>query len=347
MSSLIDGSNRQNNFGFLRLLFAYLVIFGRSPDIIGRAAGRDPLFLLTGTIPLGDLAVDGFFLISGYLICQSFEHSKSFFNYLAKRVLRIYPAFVVVWLLTLFVLVPMSGGLTEFLNIGISGWLKNIMKMFMLSEPFVEGFLLLDYFQTLNGALWTIRYEFLCYLLIPVVALFGLNKKSVLALAILFIAAYITHKSTGFEYEVNMPFPLLFSLIARLFSTFLIGMAFYQFRDKIVWSMKLVVLSLVLVLLTINNPIMAEIFLVIFGGYIMFYFAFAFKNSFFQNCNVKNDISYGVYIYAWPVQALLVKYYNVMDPVVLAAITSAIVTVLGFLSWRFIEKPFLQLKSKI
>lgn len=339
--------NRLNNFGFLRLLFAYLVIFGRSPEMLDGNVNREILYLATGTISFGDLAVDGFFLISGYLICQSFEHSKSFLNYLYKRVLRIYPAFIVVWLLTLLVLVPLTGGIQEILNLTIFDWLKNSIKMIFLSEPFVDGHLILENSQTLNGALWTIRYEFLCYLFIPLLALFALNKRSVISLIILFLLAKVTIAYTGYDYQTTVPFSVLLSQVLRLGFAFLVGMAFYQFRDKVVWDMKLVFTSLLLLLLTIRFQVVAESALIVFGGYLMFYFAFAFKNNVIQNINVKNDISYGVYIYAWPVQALLIRSYSDINPWVLAILSAIIVTPLGFLSWRLVEKPFLKLKNKI
>src|SRR3982074_3309146 len=93
---ITESTTRQaNNFGFLRLLFATLVILAHSPELVDGNRSREILTRIFGTMPLGEVAVDGFFLISGYLILQSLVNSKSYFEYLSKRVLRIYPGYIV------------------------------------------------------------------------------------------------------------------------------------------------------------------------------------------------------------------------------------------------------------
>jgi peptidoglycan/LPS O-acetylase OafA/YrhL len=83
-----------NNFGFLRLLFALLVIVSHSPTLIDGDNSRELWNETFGSFTFGGVAVDGFFLISGYLITKSFESSKTIADYLAKRILRIYPGYM-------------------------------------------------------------------------------------------------------------------------------------------------------------------------------------------------------------------------------------------------------------
>ena len=99
-----------NNFGALRLLFAVLVILSHSSELVDGNPSREILTRIFGTLTFGTFAVDGFFLISGYLVTKSFQGSRSAGEYALKRVLRIYPGYVVAYLLCVFALGPFVGG---------------------------------------------------------------------------------------------------------------------------------------------------------------------------------------------------------------------------------------------
>ena len=86
-----NSSERANNFGMLRLLFAVLVIVAHAPIMVDGNHAREPLTMLFGTVSFGDVGVDGFFLVSGYLITKSFVSTASVSAYLVKRVFRIVP----------------------------------------------------------------------------------------------------------------------------------------------------------------------------------------------------------------------------------------------------------------
>src|SRR5258708_24195014 len=95
--------DRKNNFGFLRLLLATLVIVSHSAEIIDGNRSREVLTNLFGILTCGELSVDACFLISGYLIVQSFEASHSIGKYLEKRVRRICPGFLMAFFICIVV----------------------------------------------------------------------------------------------------------------------------------------------------------------------------------------------------------------------------------------------------
>ncbi len=347
MNQLEKISHKSNNFGFLRLLLAYLVILSHSPELIDGNASRELLNRLTGSVTFGVFAVNGFFLISGYLICQSFDQSKTLFSYFLKRILRIYPAFVVIWILSVFVITPLAGQAHLLADINFLQWLRTLFKVFILSQPHVEGFMFTPEIQTLNGSMWTIRYEFLCYLSIPLIALIGLNKRNVILLIILFLCTNVYLRYFDVNYSISMPFPISLQALTKLGLAFLVGMCFYQFRQSLVWNPKIAISCFLTILVFMTMRPYAELALILFGSYLLFYFAFHFKNERLQSIGTKNDISYGVYLYAWPVQAMFIKHDPSINPWLLTLYTIIIVSALGFLSWKLVEKPFLDMKNKI
>ncbi|WP_394759803.1 acyltransferase family protein, partial [Flavobacterium sp.] len=97
--------SRKNNFDFLRLLFAVFVIVTHSYIFSGSKESDYLCFISKCNLTFASLGVQGFFVISGYLIFQSFERSKDIIDYFWKRILRLFPALLFVLLLTI-VLIP-------------------------------------------------------------------------------------------------------------------------------------------------------------------------------------------------------------------------------------------------
>jgi peptidoglycan/LPS O-acetylase OafA/YrhL len=228
-----------NNFGVLRLCFAAAVIIGHAPEMVDGNRAREPLHMLTGTISLGELAVGGFFLLSGYLITASMLRANDLKTYSTGRLLRIYPAFIVAYLLSVFVLGPL---------VGAQIWtqlLTTLLHLIFLQPPidYPGQFPGMVHFAHLNGAMWTIAYEFRCYILIAVLWKIGVlqQRRIMLALTILAVLATIgasasaVHESLNFMSDWGRPLWITGNLYegARFTAAFLFGSSVFLYREQI------------------------------------------------------------------------------------------------------------------
>ena len=155
--------SRDNNINFLRFIAASLVIWFHMASLL---VIPEPYIMGQG---LGPIAVNIFFVLSGYLIAKSWSRSSSFGSYLIRRIARIFPGLAVVVLLSVFVMGPAVTSLSmgdyfgdpdtwKYLSLIVLAPIENAL-------PGVFDTNLLPY--AVNGSLWTLRYEFLAYLLTP------------------------------------------------------------------------------------------------------------------------------------------------------------------------------------
>ena len=162
-------SHRQNSFDALRLFAAWLVILGHG-FILSGSTERLPLW---GGIDVSVLGVAIFFTISGYLIWKSWASATSWHDFVAARALRIFPALIFVVLITVAILGPL---VTTF---GVRAYFEDFSTYKYLLNSFIIDpqynlpgvFLNLPVTDAVNGSLWTLRAELLCYVAVPVAAL--------------------------------------------------------------------------------------------------------------------------------------------------------------------------------
>lgn len=334
-------TSHRNNFGLLRLVFAMCVLVSHSFELVDGNRSREPLTQLFGTLSFGELGVDGFFLVSGYLITQSFSNSTSLFSYLWKRVLRIYPAFVVVYCLCILVVGPLSGA-----DMKTLGGISRIFYILLLQPPWLAGAFADLHYPALNGSMWTIAYEFRCYLAIAALGSFGVlrTRRAFLILASALLAASVFSadmKLSSVELAlVGDPHDTV-----RFASIFFCGAAFYIFRDTIRYSNSLAIIAAIMLIGLLFNRTTEELAMPILGGYLIFWFAFLPAASALNNINTDPDMSYGIYLFAWPIQSLLIKFIPGIQPLPVIVLTTLATAALALLSWRFIEKPSLSLKG--
>lgn len=356
-------ADRQNNFNLLRLILASLVLLSHSSELIDGNRNREILTRLFHSISFGELAVDGFFTLSGYLIVQSFDVNHNIFRFLKSRILRIYPAFIVASIFSIFV-VGYLGAVNPEEYISNINFQRSIFRILFLSPPSSETVIFIDNpYPILNGSMWSIKYEFLCYLCVLLFGKLGFIsiRKKWFYLTLIFVFLFFIHKtplvfkSVEFDNYV-LQFNSLtkyavsfeYTKFIRVTSFFFVGGCFYLYKEKLNFYCRSVLNFLFLTLLVffvgqfIFDGLFTEIFLTITGSGLLFAIAFL-PSSFLEKFRSFPDVSYGVYLYGWPVQKLLIHFWKI-SPLETFFASFFICLILGSLSWHLIEKPCLKFK---
>lgn len=344
---------RKNGFGAMRLLFAFCVIFSHAPQMIDGDFSREPFIALGANMTLGMLAVDGFFIISGYLLAGSYLSTSSLRDFLTSRILRIYPAFIVASLICIFLVAPISGGNLQ--SLGLKEWLVSGARLFLLMPPEVPGSFAALPIPALDGPMWTIRYEFRCYLLVALLGAFGLLYRK--ALVAVFTAALYTVAAFQLIQPTVVPdgivHKLVFNLVGdpaivfKLTAIFMSGVCLRLYRDKISFHPVLLIISAVVWLAAFFTSQFIEIVTGTLGAYILLWASVGLKSEILQRINNRYDYSYGVYLYAWPIASLILLVSLdrfVISPIALSMITVLLSLVAGAISWYLLEKPALKHK---
>jgi peptidoglycan/LPS O-acetylase OafA/YrhL len=352
---------RKNSFGFLRLFFASLVILSHTPELYDGNRDREILTNLFGSMSFGELAVDGFFFISGYLISASYLNSRSPFSYLKKRVFRIYPGFIAAYLICIFLVAPLGGGVISTTPEYI---MTQVVRIALLQPPLSDSAFGGTPYPDLNGAMWTIAYEFKCYLLILALGLFGiLNRKRVVlcsAIALILLSCFMPEIYQPFnaadvaQMHAHSFSQRLSNLVIgeprttiRFAGIFLCGTSYQLFKHHIRIDRKWIAASLVAFVAFMFSPSTANAAMAIFGGYLILASASLGEGFVTSRINSSTDVSYGVYLYAWPVTKLILWYWPGLNIVIVGVMTIIGAVSLGMASWFLIEHPVMaRLKRK-
>lgn len=335
---------RNNGFDTIRLIAALSVIVSHAFPLTGVS---EPLEALTGgQATIGHLAVCVFFLISGYLIPASLDRG-SLARYASKRAFRILPGLTVAVALCALVLGPLVTTLQpgEYFA-SLSTWLFLGHAVFLPVSFDLPGVFRDLPTSAVNGSLWSLKFEVACYVIVPFAFAFAHRRVSlVLAgwLASFLIARIIPEGTGGALFYIG--------LLAELFRFFGAGMLLYLCAGHIAMRASWAMAAATACVIATFTPVFVEA-MATAGAYAIIYFAYHAPAS-FRALTARGDISYGVYVYAFPIQQLLV-------PISLAAGISGMTApwlanaalalpaaiLAGVLSWLFVEKPFLTLGQR-
>lgn len=328
---------KRNNFHLMRLLAALLVIYGHCYPITGNP-GPDLIQQVLHIRFAGSFAVDTFFVISGFLITASIEKS-TLYHYLWARFLRIFPALLVCVALMAFVLGPLLTTDPGYWQNPLvwDFWRKSSM---LTGGPGVLPGVFLDSPRpVVNGSLWTLNVEVRLYLMIFVLACLHLLKGK--RASWLILAAF----GVGYFYIPHF-WPIGYLTASDRWimpiALFLMGSFIWLNRYSVPLSFPLLALFLVVAGLFHGTP-KFEIAYFACLGYSVFFVAYVPLLPVIRY----RDLSYGVYLYGWPVQQL-VEHFRPNSTALFNMVWSMLITLaIAFLSWELLEKHALKLKNRV
>ena len=337
-----------NNFDFLRFALASLVVLSHSFPLATGTEHDEPLAWLTnGQLTFGALAVDGFFVISGFLVLQSWRRDPRTVPFLRKRILRIYPGFLVAAVLGAFVIAPAYRSLPH------PPLDADFVGRFLFDAVRLQADIPWPSFDanpapgTVNGSLWSIPYEAWCYVLVWVAGLLMLDGRRVLVagtFALFVVVGFV------FEWRHLTPGGRMLGQIfgypplwARLLPFFLAGMTFLAWQDRIRLTAGGAAAALLALAVAARLPHGMSLAMPTAGAYLLFWFALR-PIPRLSRFAARGDFSYGIYLFSFPILQMVVHHAGTpLHPLVLFAIGWPLALVAAVLSWHLVEKHCIRL----
>jgi peptidoglycan/LPS O-acetylase OafA/YrhL len=344
--------HNKNNFDFLRLALSTLVIFSHSYPLATGSESAEPFNMVTrNQVTGGHIAVDAFFIISGFLITASFDRSKNLGDYLKKRIFRIYPAFVVAMLFELFVVLPASGGHMVAMT-SLSRTCDFVVQTIRLQEfhydgafagnPAVGG--------AMNGSVWSIQYEFWCYIGVALLGVTGLLRSNRWLISIFVSSVVISILFAVFKWTrggsflgIIFGYPLFW---ARLLPMYMAGVVFYRVRNFLSLRTSWIAVACASLVVAAVVPYGWTVVFPVAGTFILLTLAFHPTIN-LSGWSRYGDFSYGTYLYAFPVAQLIMHIIgHPVMPWVLFSLALPLSLIFAFVSWYMVERWFLMKPSR-
>lgn len=329
----------KNNFDGARIGLALIVVFAHLTELTHVSD-----FKYFAFVSDSNFAVKGFFAISGFLVAKSFLSSNNIIEYFEKRLRRIYPAYFTTILLCLCIgLFTTTLNTSEFLKSPqtLKYTLANLTFLNFIQST-LPGVFETNSVQAINGSLWTIKVEVMLYFCIPtLIYFFKRFGSNISTFAVFFISVawvyFFTYEYIGSKGEE----------IARQFpgqlSYFALG-AFFAFNENINRKIGAITVVSLLVLFTTSNPLAKMVIEPIAYSSIVIFVSTAACRS--LNLGKYGDISYGIYLYHFPIIQLLI-FLGAFETNVWIGFsgTFAITLILALASWHLVEKKLLKRTS--
>ncbi|MBL4785520.1 MAG: acyltransferase [Cohaesibacteraceae bacterium] len=347
MKTVADYSlGRDNNFNLIRFLAAFAVVVTHSASIVHGDGARELLYVETG-YSLGHHAVNVFFVVSGFLIAQSFIRSRDIIDYVCARILRLIPGLVVAAFVTAFIIGP----LVTTVSLGtyfqsLSTWLYVPLVGSVMAENtlILNGvFSAAPFSGEINTPLWTLRWEALAYMGVAVLGLAGLlqSRWRFGAVLLMFTGIYL---GISVFTELRTQYDAV-DHVLRFSYCYLTGTGFYIYRKYIPLNFVLAISSWVATVL-LNDTVFYQLMLIFSLGYTAFWLAYIPRGSIHQ-FNKIGDFSYGIYIYGFPLSQLVILAFPDIGQVGNVLIATPAIIATAALSYYYVEAPMMKIRHRI
>ena len=323
-------STRSNNLNLVKFIAALFVIISHAYPLCKGAEYNDILSDLSrNSIAFGSLAVAIFFMSSGFFVTKSLLKSKDSKKYLHNRFIRIFPP---LWF-TLIVCIVVCGLFFSTYSLGkyflSSDFFKYCLNFILIPIHNLPGVFMNNIYPgVINGPLWTLPIEFVCYLVLLLAYKLNLvNKKSYKYVALLVIVAFV---------GINL-IPLSIKGYIQPCFLFFWGSFYWIYRDKITMNNTYFLISLVaFVLLIVLGYGQVASFL--FVPYLTLYIAFCLPQ-----CNNRlaslGNLSYDIYLCGWPIQQMVISLFGGSMLVGMNILISIPLSILvGYITYSLVEK---------
>lgn len=329
----------RNCFDFARHLMALMVLISHHYALNGLTEPHIDGSFIYGMKhqSIGAIAVLVFFSISGYLVTKSFNRCEGMLDYAEKRVRRLFPGLIVCCAILVFLVMPIyvkSDGLPLF----DKNYIKSFINGISLLQPnFPYPTAAFKHHNIINGSLWTLASEFACYFIVAIALLYSKSWKAplTLILGVIFLQVSLISGLQDFTFYQTkfsrfLPFILVFSIGSL--------MAITEKSWSTTRARMIIFIVCPLIIFAISKQ--PEAFVIGNAAFaaLVITFCTALKVDPIKG---RFDISYGIYIYAWPIQQIVSNelstgFYMGM------AISLCLTIIAASLSWRFVESPFLR-----
>lgn len=334
-------AGRSNNFTLLRHIAALFVIISHSYDLLN-VPDEEVLSVLTnGRLSFSRVGLIIFFFLSGFLVTQSLVTSKNIVHFLWKRILRIYPALIILIVLIVFVL----GTLFTTLPLSVYFSSSQTWQYFVGGISLIKlRFYLPGVFngEGVNGSLWSLPVEFRLYLMLVLLYSIACFKRNMLILLVTVLLVFLFFIGV----QTYLPVSKWFNVYIHWGLYFFTGSLVYFLKSKIKLN-SLIFCCFVIFYFFPEKPAvlgrLSELLMICYGCLLVGFRIPSFKSFFFS----ENDYSYSIYIYAYPIQQAII-YVSGRDnisPVYLMFLTIIILIPFCWMSWNYIEKPALKMKD--
>lgn len=336
----------KNAMHFIRLLMAIYIACVHFVELSVITLDWMPAIIMNQ----GRIMILSFFIFSGFLVTGSYMRSDGLKNYLYNRILRLYPAYATILIVSILALSLMS-------TLSISDYftdahtLRYAVANFSLLnfiEPSLPGVFTHNPFSTaVNGSLWTLKVEMMFYLCLPLLLYFVKKQKNqrqrnwilFIAYCITYIYVYFIEHSSLIPSHLKQSFTLQFP---GLINIFVVGVFMYFNMDWLQKNIKYLVIPAFILLL--EKYFWNTYYITPIAIGLLVYFV-SFKIPLLQKVKIKADFSYGIYIIHYPVVQTFIALGWIEKNATLSFIAYWIVIlILSQCLWTFIEKPLMQKK---